>query len=33
MELLPSKLIEQIAFKTRSKILQHMLIVTDESVH
>ena len=30
---LPSKLLEQIAFNTRSKIEKHMLIVMDESTH
>ena len=30
---LPSKLIEQIAFNTRSKIEEHLLIVMDESTH
>ena len=30
---LPSKLIEQIAFKTRRKIDEHMLIVMDRSTH
>ena len=30
---LPSKILEQIAFKTRPKIEEHMLIVMDESVH
>ena len=30
---LPSKLLEQIAFKTRSKIEEHMLIVMDKSTH
>ena len=28
---LPSKILEQIAFNTRSKIEEHMLIVTDKS--
>ena len=31
MELLPSKLLEQIAFSTRSKIEEHMLIIMNES--
>ena len=30
---LPSKLLEQIAFNTRPKIEEHMLIVMDESIH
>ena len=30
---LPSKLLEQIAFNTRSKIEEHMLIVMDKSIH
>ena len=30
---LPSKLLEQIAFNTRSKIEEHMLIVMDKSTH
>ena len=30
---LPSKLLEQIAFKTRAKIEEHMLIVMDKSTH
>ena len=30
---LPSKLLEQIAFNTRAKIEQHMLIVMDKSTH
>ena len=30
---LPSKLLEKIAFNTRSKIEEHMLIVMDKSVH
>ena len=30
---LPSKLLEQIAFNTRPKIQEHMLIVMDESTH
>ena len=30
---LPSKLFEQIAFNTRPKIEEHMLIVKDESTH
>ena len=30
---LPSKLLEQIAFNTRPKIEEHMLIVTDKSTH
>ena len=33
MELLPSKLLEQIAFITRPKIEEHMLIVMDKSTH
>ena len=33
MELLPSKLLEQIAFNTRPKIEEHMLIVMDKSTH
>ena len=30
---LPSKLLEQIAFNTRPKIEEHMLIVLDKSTH
>ena len=30
---LPSKLLEQIAFNTRSRIEEHMLIVMDKSTH
>ena len=30
---LPNKLIEQIAFNTRSNIEEHMLIVMDKSIH
>ena len=30
---LPSKLLEKIAFNTRPKIEEHMLIVTDKSTH
>ena len=30
---LPSKLLEQIAFNTRPKIEQHVLIVIDKSAH
>ena len=30
---LPSKLLEQIAFNTRPKIEEHMLIVMDKSTH
>ena len=30
---LPSKLLEQIAFNTRPKIEEHMLIVMDKSIH
>ena len=33
MELLPSKLLEQIAFNTRLKIEEHMLIVMDKPTH
>ena len=33
MELLPSKILEQIAFNTRPKIEEHMLIVMDRSIH
>ena len=33
MESLPSKLLEQIAFNTRSKIEEHILIVMDKSTH
>ena len=32
MELLPSKLLEQIAFNTRPKIEEHMLIIMNESM-
>ena len=30
---LPSKLLEQIAFHTKPKIEEHMLIILDKSVH
>ena len=30
---LPSKILEQIAFNTRSKIEEHMLIIMDKSTH
>ena len=30
---LPSKLLEQIAFNTRPKIQEHMLIIMDNSTH
>ena len=30
---LPSKILEQMAFKTRSKIDEHILIVMDKSTH
>ena len=30
---LPSKLLEQIAFKTRPRIEEHMLIVMNKSIH
>ena len=30
---LPSKLLEQIAFNTRTKIEEHMLIVMDKRIH
>ena len=30
---LPSKILEQIAFNTRSKIEEHILIIMDESTH
>ena len=30
---LPSKLLEQIAFNTRAKIEEHMLIIMDKSTH
>ena len=30
---LPSKLLEQIAYNTRSRIEEHMLIVMDKSTH
>ena len=30
---LPSKILEQIAFKTRAKIEEHMLIIMDKSTH
>ena len=30
---LPSKLLEQIAFNTRTRIQEHMLIVMDKSTH
>ena len=33
MDLLPSKILEQIAFNTRAKIEEHMLIVMDKSTH
>ena len=33
MESLPSKLLEQIAFNTRSKIEEHMLIIMNKSTH
>ena len=33
MELLPSKLIEQIAYNSRPKIEEHMLIIMDKSTH
>ena len=33
MELLPSKISEQIAFNTRPKIEEHLLIVMDKSTH
>ena len=33
MELLPSNLLEQIAFNTRPKIEEHMLIIMDKSTH
>ena len=33
MELLPSKLLEQIVYNTRPKIEEHMLIVMDKSTH
>ena len=33
MELLPSKLLEQIAYNTRPKIEEHMLIVMEKSTH
>ena len=33
MESLPSKLLEQIAFNTRPKVEEHMLIVMDKSTH
>ena len=33
MELLPSKLLEQIAFNTRPKIEEHMLLIMDKSTH
>ena len=33
MELLPSELLEQIAFNTRHKIEEHILIIMDESTH
>ena len=33
MEILPSKLLEQIAFNTRPKIEEHMLIIMDKSIH
>ena len=33
MELNPSKLLEQIAYNTRPKIEEHMLIIMDKSTH
>ena len=33
MELLPSKILEQIAYNTRSRIEEHLLIVMDKSTH
>ena len=30
---LPSKILEQIAFNTRPKIEEHMLVVVDKSIH
>ena len=33
MEILPSKLLEQIVYNTRSRIEEHMLIVMDKSTH
>ena len=33
MEILPSKLLEQIAFNTRPKIEEHILIIMDKSIH
>ena len=33
MELIPSKLLEQIAFNTRPKIEEHVLIVMNKSTH
>ena len=33
MELLPSKLLEQIAYNTRSRIGEHMLIAMEKSTH
>ena len=33
MELIPSKLLEQIAYNTRSKIGEHMLITMNKSTH
>ena len=33
MELFPSNLLEQIAFNTRAKIEEHMLIAMDKSTH
>ena len=33
MEILPSKLLEQIAFTTRPKIGEHLLIIMDNSIH
>ena len=30
---LPSKLLEQVAFNTRTKIEEHMLIIKDKSTH
>ena len=33
MEILPSKLLDRIAFNTRPKIEEHMLIIMDKSIH
>ena len=33
MEILPSKLLEQIAYNTRSRIEEYILIVMDKSTH